>query len=79
MYLWNLGDGRHCQESDSWTWVLETIGGCDGGGRSDVFLSKRGGRGATGNVLAEGKTEIFITFAQGQNIDSMHRLIGRFR
>ena len=27
-----------------------------------MFLSKREGRGATGNVPAEGKTEIFITF-----------------
>ena len=79
MYLWNLGDGRHCQESGSWSWILETLGGCDGGGRSDVFLSKREGRGATGNVPAEGKTEIFITFARGQNGDLIHRLIGRFR
>ena len=26
-----------------------------------MLLSKREGRGATGNVLVEGKTEIFIT------------------
>ena len=41
-----------------------------------MFLSKRGGRGATGNVPAEGKTEIFITFARGQNGDSIHCLVG---
>ena len=77
-YLWNLGDGRQCQESDSWTWVFETLGGCDGGCGIDVFLSKREGRGATGNVPAERKTEIFIAFAQGQNGNSMCRLFGRW-
>ena len=44
---------------------------------SGVFLSKGEGRGATGDVPAERKSEIFITFAQGQNGDSIYRLIGR--
>ena len=42
-----------------------------------MFLSKGEGRGATGSVPAEGETEIFITFARGQNGDSIHRLIER--
>ena len=78
-YLWDLGDGRHCRKSDSWTWILETLGGCDGGGRTDVFLSKREGRCATGRVPAEMKTEIFITRAQGQNENLLLCLFGRQR
>ena len=44
---------------------------------SDVFLSKGEGIDATENVLAEEKTEIFITFARGQNGNSIHRPIER--
>jgi len=67
MYLWNLGDGRHCQESGSWSWILETLGGCDGGDGANVFLSEGESRDATEKTPAERKTEIFITFAQGQD------------
>ena len=64
-YLWNLGERCHFQERGSWTWIFETLESCDGGGGTDVFLDKRGGRGTTGNVPAEKKKEIFITFARG--------------
>ena len=43
------------------------------------FLGKGEGRGATGNVPVEGKTEIFITFARGQNGDLTLCLFGRQR
>ena len=64
-------------KSGSWTWILETLGGCDGGGRTDVFLSERESRDATGEVLGERKTEIFITRAQGQNENLILCLFGR--
>jgi len=41
-----------------------------------VFLSKGEGRGATGSVPTERKTGIFLTFAQGQNGNSICRLFG---
>jgi len=78
-YLWDLGDGSHCRRGSSWTWILETLGSCCGGGKASVFLNREGSRGATVEVPAEKKIEIFITFARGQNGDSIHRLIGRFR
>ena len=62
--------------------ILETLEGCfdcDGGGRADVFLSNREGRDATGKVPAEKEKEIFITFAQGQNGNSVHCLFRRQR
>ena len=62
-----------------WTWIFKTLENCDCGGRTDVFSSKREGGDASENVQAEGKTKIFMTFARGQNGDSIHRLIGRFR
>ena len=39
--------------------ILETLGGyfgCDGGGRADVFLSKRESRDAIGKVPTEEET-----------------------
>ena len=66
-------------EGSSWTWILETLGSCSGGGKASVFLNREGSRGATEEVQAEKKMEIYITFARGQNGDSIHRLIGRFR
>ena len=62
-----------------WIWIFETLESCDGGGGIDVFLSKREGRDATGKVPAKKKTEIFITFAQGQNGDSVRSLFRRQR
>ena len=67
------------RKSGSWTWILETLGGCDGGGRTDVFSSKRKGVGATGNVPADRKIEIFITRVQGQNGNLILCLFGRQR
>ena len=78
-YLWDLGDGRHCRKSGSWTWILETLGSCDGGGGIDVFLSERESRDATGEVPAERNTEIFITRAQGQSGNLVLFLFGRQR
>ena len=76
-YHWDLGDGSHCQRGSSWTWILETLGSYSGSGKASVFLNREENRGATGEVPAEEKMEIFITFAQGQNGDSIHRLFGR--
>jgi len=39
-----------------------------------VFLNREESRGATGEVPAEEKMEIFITFARGQNGDSIQDL-----
>ena len=44
-----------------------------------MFLSKREGKDATGNVPVERKTEIFITFAQRQNGNLMCHLFGKMR
>ena len=66
-------------ESRRWTPLLETLEGCfgcNGGSGADVFLSKREGRDATGKVPAEKEVETFITFAQGQNGNSMYCLFG---
>jgi len=62
-----------------WTWIFKTLESCDGGGRTDVFSSKREGAGATGNVTAERKVEIFITRAQGQSGNLILCLFGRRR
>ena len=78
-YLWDLGDGSHCRRGSSWIWILETLGSCSSGGKESVFLNREGSIGATREVPVEKKMEIFITFARGQNGDSIHRLIGRFR
>ena len=56
---------------------LETLESCDGGGGTDVFSSKREGGGATWNVPAERKIEIFITRAQGQSGNLILCLFGR--
>ena len=42
-----------------------------------MFLSKGEGKDVIENVPAEEKTEIFITFARGQNGNSIHRPIER--
>ena len=78
-YLWDLGDGSHCRRKSSWTWILEILGSCSGGGRASVFLNKEGSGGATGKMPAEKKMEIFITFARGQNGDLTLCLFGRQR
>ena len=62
-----------------WTWIFETLESCDGGGGTDVFSSKREGGGATWNVPAERKIEIFITRAQGQSGNLILCLFGRRR
>jgi hypothetical protein len=62
--------------------ILETLEGCfgcNGGSGADVFLSKREGRDAIGKVPAEKEVETFITFAQGQNGDSVCYLFRRQR
>ena len=41
-----------------------------------MFLNREESRGAIGEVPAEEKMEIFITFARGQNGDSIHCLVG---
>jgi len=60
----------------SWTWILETLGSCTGGGRASVFLNKEGSGGATEKMPAE-KMEISITFARGQNGNLTLCLFGR--
>ena len=50
------------RRKSSWTWILEILGSCSGGGRASVFLNKEGSGGATGKMPAE-KMAIFITFA----------------
>ena len=59
--------------------MFETLESCDGSGCTDVFSSKREGGGATGNVPAERKIEIFITRAQGQNGNLVLCLFGKRR
>ena len=83
MYLWDLGDGRHCWSGWFLSSNLQTLGGyfgCEDGGGAGVFLNEEESKGVLQEKCWRRRRQRYLyPLLEGRNGDLMLYLFGKQR